>query len=83
MNFSFLLMLSLRCCSLLLNLLENFRLVFLMKDWLIKKRVNYNLNADQSSFLANKNLRHALELYVKNNIIQNNLYPKPNYKIVY
>ena len=35
-----------------------------MKDWLIKKRVNYNLNADQSSFLANKNLRHALELYV-------------------
>ena len=54
-----------------------------MKDWLIKKRVNYNLNADQSSFLANKNLTHALELYVKNNIIQNNLYPKPNYKIVY
>ena len=76
-------MLCLGCCSLFLNLLENSRLVFFMKDWLIKKRVNCNLNADQSSFLANKNLRHALELYVKNNIIQNNLRPKPNYKIVY
>ena len=53
-----------------------------MKDLLIKKPVNSNLNADQSKFLANKTVRYVLELYVKNNI-QNNSSPKPNYKIVY
>ena len=66
-----------------LNLLENFRLVLPMKDLRIKKRVNSNLNADQSNFLANETVRHVLELYVKNNVIQNNSRPKSNYKIVY
>ena len=37
----------------------------------------------QSNFLANKTMRYVLELYVKNNSIQNNPCPKPNYKIVY
>ena len=46
-------------------------------------RVNSNLNADQSNFLANKTVKHVLELYVKNNIIQDNSGPKPNYKTVY
>ena len=54
-----------------------------MKDLLIKKRVDANLNADQSSFLANKTVRDVLELQVTNNIIQNNSCLKPNYKIVY
>ena len=57
--------------------------MLLMKDVLIKKRANYNLKADQNNFLANKTVRHVLELYEKNNIIQNNSRPKPNYKIVY
>ena len=52
-----------------------------MKDLLIKKRVNSTLNAGQSNFLANKKVRHVLELYVKNNIIQNSSLPKPNYGI--
>ena len=68
--------------QLLPNLLKNLRLVLLMKDLLIKKPVNSNLNADQGKFLANKTVRYVLELYVKNNI-QNNSSPKPNYKIVY
>ena len=54
-----------------------------MKDMLIKKRVDSNLNVDQSNFLANKTVRDVLELYVKNYIIRNNSRPKPNYKIVY
>ena len=54
-----------------------------MKDLLVKKRVDSNLNADQSNFLANKTVRDVLELYVTNNSIQNNSRPKPNYKIVY
>ena len=54
-----------------------------MKDLLIKKCVDSNINADQSNFLANKTVRDVSELYVKNNIIQNNSHPKPNYKIVY
>ena len=54
-----------------------------MKDLLIKKRVDANLNADQSSFLANKTVRDVLELQVTNNIIQNNSCLKPNYEIVY
>ena len=57
-------------------------LVLLMKDLPIKKRVNSNLNADQSDFLASKTVRHVLELYLKNSI-QDNSRPKPNYKIVY
>ena len=56
--------------------------MLLMKDVLIKKRANYNLKADQNNFLANKTVRHVLELYEKNNI-QNNSRPKPNYKTVY
>ena len=54
-----------------------------MKDLLIQKSVDSNLNADQSNFLANKTVRDVLELYVKNNFIQNNSRPKPNYEIVY
>ena len=54
-----------------------------MKDLLIKKRVDCNLNADQNNFLANKTVKDVLELYVKYNIIQNNSRPKPSYKIVY
>ena len=54
-----------------------------MKDPLIKKRVDSNLNADQSNFLANKTVRDVLELYVKNHTIQKNSRPKPDYKIVY
>ena len=57
--------------------------MLLMKDMLIKKRVDSNLNVDQSNFLANKTVRDVLELYVKNYIIRNNSRPKPNYKIVY
>ena len=53
-----------------------------MKDLLTKKRLDSNLNAYQSNFRANKLVRDVLELYVKNNIIQNNSRPKPNYKIV-
>ena len=52
-----------------------------MKDLLIKKCVDSNINADQSNFLANKTVRDVSELYVKNNIIQNNSHPKPNYKM--
>ena len=54
---------------LFLKLLEIFRLVLLMKDLLMKKWQNSNLNANQKSFLANKTVRHVLELYVKNDII--------------
>ena len=57
--------------------------MLLMKDMLIKKRVDSNLNVDQSNFLGNKTVREVLELYVKNYIIRNNSRPKPNYKIVY
>ena len=42
-----------------------------MKDLLVKKRVDSNLNADAG--LVNKTVRDALELHVKNNIIENNL----------
>ena len=41
-----------------------------MKDLLIKKCVDSTLNADAG--LANKTVRDALEVYVKDNIIQNN-----------
>ena len=51
----------------------------LIKDFLIKKRVN--VNADESNFLANKTVRLILGLYVLNNIIQNISRPKLNYKI--
>ena len=54
-----------------------------MKDLLIKKHVNSNLNADQSNFLANKTVRLALGLYGQNNMIQNNSCSKLNLKIVY
>ena len=53
-----------------------------MKDLLIKKRANSNLNADQSNFLTNKTLTLVLGLYM-NGIIQINLRPKQNCKIVY
>ena len=62
-----------------LTLLENFRLLLLMKNLLIQKSVDSNLNADQSNFPANKTVRDGLELYVENNFIQNNSRPKPNY----
>ena len=55
----------------------------LTKDLLIKKLLNSNLNAHRRNFLANKTVRLVLGPYVKNNIIQNNSRPKPNYKIVY
>ena len=64
-----------------LNILENFKLVLL--NLLIKKRADSNLNADQSNFLENKTVRDVLELYVKNNFIQNNSRPKSNYKMIY
>ena len=73
---------ALDVAQLFLNIFENFKLLWLMKDLLTKKRVDSNLNAYQSSFRANKLVRDVLELYVKNNIIQNNSRPKPNYKIV-
>ena len=38
--------------------------MFLIKDLLIKKRVNSNSNANQSNFLANKTVRLVLGLYV-------------------
>ena len=41
-----------------------------MKDLLVKKRVDSNLNADAGH--ANKTVRDVLELHMKNNIIQNN-----------
>ena len=53
-----------------------------MKDLFLKKRVDSHLNADQSDLLANNLVRDVLELYVKNNIVQNNSRPKPNYQIV-
>ena len=43
-----------------------------MKDFFIKMRVDSNLSADHSNFLANKTVEHVLELYVTNNFIQNN-----------
>ena len=43
---------------------EKVRLVSLIKHFLIKRRVNFNLNTDRSSLLANKTMRFALELYV-------------------
>ena len=46
------------------NLSENLRLVLLIKDLLIKKHVNSNLNTDQSNFLANKTVRLVLGFYV-------------------
>ena len=46
------------------NLSENLRLVLLIKDLLIKKHVNSNLNTYQSNFLANKTVRLVLGLYV-------------------
>ena len=73
---------ALDVAQLFLNIFENFKLLWLMKDLLTKKRVDSNLNAYQSNFRANKLVRDVLELYVKNNIIQNNSRPKPNYKIV-
>ena len=73
---------ALEVAQLFLNIFENFKLLWLMKDLLTKKRVDSNLNAYQSNFRANKLVRDVLELYVKNNIIQNNSRPKPNYKIV-
>ena len=73
---------ALDVAQLFLNIFENFKLLWLMKDLLTKKRLDSNLNAYQSNFRANKLVRDVLELYVKNNIIQNNSRPKPNYKIV-
>ena len=73
---------ALDVAQLFLNIFENFKLLWLMKDLLTKKRVDSNLNAYQSNFRANKLVRDVLELYVKDNIIQNNSRPKPNYKIV-
>ena len=73
---------ALDVAQLFLNIFENFKSLWLMKDLLTKKRVDSNLNAYQSNFRANKLVRDVLELYVKNNIIQNNSRPKPNYKIV-
>ena len=46
------------------RMLLSFPLVLLIKDLLIKKSVNYNLIADQSSFLASKTTRLVLGLYV-------------------
>ena len=54
-----------------------------MKDLLIKKRIDSNLNADQSNFLAKNTVMDVLESYVKNDIIQNKSRPNTNYKIVY
>ena len=54
-----------------------------MKDLLIKKRIDSNLNAHQSNFLAKNTVMDVLESYVKNDIIQNKSRPNPNYKIVY
>ena len=53
-----------------------------MKYLLIKKRINSNLNADQTNFLTNKTGMLVLGLYVYN-IIQINLRPKQNCKIAY
>ena len=52
-----------------------------MKDLLIKKRANSNLNKEQGNFLTNKTVTLVLGLYVY--IIQINLRPKQNLKIVY
>ena len=54
-----------------------------MKDLLIKKRVDSDINADQIYFLANKTVKGVLELYAKNIIIHNYSRPKTNYKTVY
>ena len=54
-----------------------------MKDLLIRKPVDSNLNEDQSNVLAKKTVRDVLEFYVKNDFIQNISRPKLNYKIVY
>ena len=54
-----------------------------MKDLLIKKRIDSNLNAHQSNFLAKNTVMDVLESYVKNDIIQNKSRPSTNYKIVY
>ena len=48
-----------------------------MKDLLIKKGIDSNLNADQSNFLSKKTVMDVLESYVKNDIIQNNSTPEP------
>ena len=61
--------------------LENFKLLLLIKALPIKRRVN--LNIERSILLANKTARFFLELYLQNNIIQNNSRPKPDYKIIY
>ena len=47
-----------------------------MKDLLIKKRANSNLNKEQGNFLTNKTVTLVLGLYVY--IIQINLRPKQN-----
>ena len=52
-----------------------------MKDLLIKKRANSNLNKEQGNFLTNKTVTLVLGLYVY--IIQINLRPKQNWKIAY
>ena len=38
--------------------------MLLIKDLLIRKGVIFNLNADQSNFLATKSMRVALGLYM-------------------
>ena len=53
-----------------------------MKDLPIK-RVDSDLNADQSNFLANKIMRDVLEFHVKSNFIQNSSPLKPSYKCFY
>ena len=43
---------------------EIFRVVLLIKNLLIKKRANSNLNVDRNNFLANKTVRLILGLYL-------------------
>ena len=54
-----------------------------MKDLLIRKPVDSNLNEDQSNVLAKKTVRDVSEFYVKNDFIQNISRPKLNYKNIY
>ena len=50
--------------QLYLNLLEKFRLVLLIKDLLVRKHVNSNLNANQSKFFENKTMFCSDCIYV-------------------
>ena len=63
--------------------MENYRLVLLINDLLIKHCVNSKFNGDRRNFLANKTLGLVLELHGQNLTIQHDSHLKQSLKNVF